>query len=205
MRKVSTPIVHIDRTLRALESSVQIVKSSLSASLGSADGLFVQKNTFGTHQGPSGGPEVLALIFADDPVFGYWYGHVLQHPKRRATYVAAIVWTKKLVEAPSVPLLFARFHYWIKDRLEYEPCSTQLNGDVYCEAANLPAAASCLARMIREFELGKRAGSEGTAFESSPVDLRVLDIYGSEGAFDENGGWGPPPMTMPLAVVKKNL
>ena len=166
----------LHEAINSLNSSVQAVDAALAASLSSNAGLFIQRKAFGSLRGPSGEPEVLALIYADDPVFGYWYGHVLQHPKRPKVFVAAIVWSKKLVEASSAPLLFARFHYWVRDRLEYEPCSTQRDGDVYCEAASLPSAAFSLAHMIHEFDLDKRMGTGGTPYEDSPVDLRIEDM-----------------------------
>lgn len=189
------------KSIDALNSGVQIVDSALNTALNLSSGLLIQRKTFGILRGPSGGPELLALIYADDPVFGYWYGHALRHPRRKKIFVAVIVRSNKLVEASSVPLLFARFHYWMTGRLQYEPCYSQRNGDVYDEADSLNSAASRLACMIQEFKLEERSELAESHFEGSHVDSRVLEVYGMEGDFDEDGGWGPPPMPTPLAIV----
>jgi hypothetical protein len=161
-----------------------------------------QNRVFGIENGPSGGPELLAALYLDDPFWGFWYGHVLPHPQKPHVYVALLVWTEKFINADRVPLLFRRFHYWIKDRLEYQPCTAQSDGDAYAETNSLDAAASALIRMIKEFDFDKRSGLEGSVFESDPTDNRILGIYGMLGAMDDRGCYPPLPMPTELRLVR---
>ncbi len=139
--------------LADLESSVRTVEEALLASPSCSTGLVVAQRTFGIPVGPSGGPEILAVIHVDD--FAYWYGHVVQHPKKENTFVALLVWSEKIVNATNVPLLFRRFHYWVKDRLCYEPCTIQHEDDAYAECASVKMAAvdgrSQLTHFFRKF------------------------------------------------------
>jgi hypothetical protein len=162
----------------------------------------IRQSVISTPCGPSGAPEILALIYADDPSYGYFYGHIITHPNKPSTIATAIVWSNKLVNATHVQLQFARFHYWIKDRLEYEPCSSQRDGDVYAESDNFIGAAHNLISMIDEFELERRYAYEGSPYHESLVDMRVIDLYGMTGKFDKNGAYDPPPMPVALYAVR---
>ena len=79
-------------------------------------------------------------------------------------FVSQIVWTDKFINAENVPLLFQRFHYWIKDRLEYHPCTVQDADDAYVESNCLEVAGYELARIITKFDIYKRAAFEGADF-----------------------------------------
>lgn len=185
----------------SLETAVANIELALRSSCGCSAGLTAQMRVFGVPHGPSGGPELLALMYADDPLIGYWYGHVLADPGNAQQFVAVIVWSERLVNANTVPLLFRRFHYWIKDRLQYQPCSVQNSDDAYCEAPSLEAAASALAIMIRRFDLEKRLGHEDGPYAISPPELRILKVYGLADTQDAQGCYPPVPMPTPITLA----
>lgn len=184
-----------------LERAVSRIESALRQNPDCIAGLTIQKCAFGVPRGPSGGPEVLALVYADDPAFGYWYGHVLRHPHDSRRFVALLVWSDRLVNATTVPLLFRRFHYWIKDRLEYQPCAVQNADDAYYEAGSLEEAANALAIMISRFNLEKRCGDDDGPYAISPPEMRILNIYGIADTQDEQGCYPPVPMPTALTSV----
>lgn len=186
----------------SLESAVFEVEDALRKNQHCSSGMLAQNRVFGIQHGPSGGPEILALIYADDPFFGYWYGHVVQHPKNLEMIVSLLVWTSKFINAPTVPLLFRRFHYWIKDRLEYHPCSVQNADDAYCECRSLEEGAGSLARMIGNFNLDRRRGDEYGPYAISPPELRILTIYGLADTRDKSGCFPAVPMPTPLTAVE---
>jgi hypothetical protein len=173
--------------------AVERIEAALARSKGCVAGLAAQRRAFSVDVGPSGGPEILATIFVDDPFFGFWYGHIQRHP-RRPLFVSQIVWTDRLINAQTVPLLFRRFHYWIKDRLEYQPCAVQSAGDAYAESDSLEAAADALILMIERFDIDRRTGFEGTGFEDSRPEIRITEVYGLMGAMGQDGSFPPVPM-----------
>lgn len=185
----------------SLTSAINRIQTALNQSQKCSTGLTGQKQVFGIGQGPSAGPEILATIYLDDPFFGFWYGHVLQHTKNPQMFVSQIVWTDKFINASNVPLLFQRFHYWIKDRLEYQPCTVQNIDDAYAETSSLDSAASALIGMIKRFDIDKRAAFEGSIFENDPSEHRIVGIYGFADTHDDNGRFPPVPMPMKLKVV----
>ena len=185
--------------LADLELSVRTVEEALLASHTCSTGLVVAQQVFGIPVGPSGGPELLAIIHVDD--FAYWYGHVMQHPQKENTFVALLVWSEKMVNATNVPLLFRRFHYWVKDCLCYEPCTVQHEDDAYAECGSLKMAAFNLAGMIRRFHIDLRWPDENGPHANDPVEMRILGIYGLKGAMREDGTYPPLPMATRLATV----
>lgn len=184
----------------SLDSALRTIEAALAASSDCCTGLVVTKKAFGVHAGPSGGPEIVAILHADG--FHYWYGHVMRHPKKGDAFVALLVWSEKLVDAPNVPLFFRRFHYWIKDRLCYEPCAVQQDGDAYAERPSIETAALSLAKMIRRFHIDLRWPDEDGPHAKDPAEMRVLGIYGLEGAMREDGTYPPLPMATRLAAVR---
>lgn len=185
----------------SIASAINRIQAALNQSQKCSTGLTGQKRVFGIERGPSAGPEILATIYLDDPFFGFWYGHILQHAKNRSVFVAQLVWTSKFINAPNVPLLFRRFHYWVKDRLEYQPCTVQNADDAYAETSSLDTAASALIKMIKSFEIDKRTAFEGSIFENDPSEPRILGIYGLGEIQDHNGCFPPVPMPMELKLV----
>lgn len=185
--------------LADLELSVRAVEEALLASPGCSAGLVVAQQAFGIPVGPSGSPEILAIVHVDD--FAYWYGHVMRHPQKEKTYVALLVWSEKMVNATNVPLLFRRFHYWVKDRLCYEPCTVQHEDDAYAECGSLKMAAFNLAGMIRRFHIDLRWPDENGPQANDPVEMRILGIYGLKGAMREDGTYPPLPIATRLATV----
>ena len=186
----------------SLVSAISCVEAALSRSKKCSTGLTAQARVFGIEKGPSTGPEILATLYLDDPFFGFWYGHILQHPRDRRVFVSQVVWTDKFINAGNVSLLFQRFHYWIKDRLEYHPCGVQNADDAYAESHCVEAAATALALMIEQFDVDKRAGFEGSGFEDSPTEGRVVEIYGLADKQDKRNKFPPVPMPTALKLVK---
>ncbi len=186
----------------SLASSMKQIQAALDTSSDCSAGLTGQKQVFGIERGPSGGPEILAALYLDDPTFGFWYGHILRHPKKPGAYVALIVWTDQFINATNVPLLFRRFHYWVKIRLKYRHCLVQSPDDAYAEARSLDSAASSLIQMIRRFDIDKRIGWEGSPYEYDKSEPRIVLIYGLGGIESAPGSdHGPfPPVPMPTEL-----
>ena len=167
-------------------------------------GLLTMPRAFAIDRGPSGDAEALALLFAGDSFQGYWYGHVQATPAS-GHFVAVLVWSKFLVNAGTVPLLFRRFHYWMRVRLQYEPCSVQAEDDAYVEADSFDQAVAGLESIIRRFDLAKRWPAEDGPFASSPPEMRVLTLYGLEDHRDANGVYPPVSMPSPLRLMPGDL
>jgi hypothetical protein len=189
------------RTETALAAAITGIEKSLAGNPSCTGGLWIRNRVFGIGKGPSGGPEILALLHADDSFFKYGYGHVLRHPHRPKTYVSLLVWSDELPNAKTVPLLFQRFHYWMKVRQSYYPCAIQSPDDAYDESATLAGAAVNLERMIRRFEVDKRWGEEDGDYADSPPELRILDVYEFVASVDKDGCYPPLPSLTPLTLV----
>ena len=97
---------------RVLMAAVGRIEKSLARNPQCGPSLWVRPGVHGIAKGPSGGPEILALIRADDSFFGYWFGHITRHPCKPLTYVSLLVRSDALSNADTVPLLFRRFHHW---------------------------------------------------------------------------------------------
>jgi hypothetical protein len=178
-----------------IDAAVRGIESALAGNPNCTAGLFTANRVVGIQRGPSGGEEILAVLYADDPWFGYWFGHILRPPKSRGMYVSLLVWSDKLPNAPTVPLLFRRFHYWVIKRGAYQPCTIQNSDDAYQESHTLGGAAGKLTEIIGRFEFGKRRGYEDGPYADDPAEMRILDVYGWH--------WDDPafPMPTPLSVV----
>lgn len=56
-------------------------------------GLFCRPNVLDVPCGPSGGPELLALLYADEKHMGYWYAYIRPYPSRSSgRFVTLVVW-----------------------------------------------------------------------------------------------------------------
>lgn len=131
--------------------AIQYLRKIVEEELNCNAGIAAQRFVVGMEAGPSGGPELLVTLHIDDSFWGFWYGHILQHPRKPETFVALIVWTDKFMNGPRVPLLFQRFHYWIGERLSYQPCAVQGVNDAYEECSSLKLAVLAMDRIIRCF------------------------------------------------------
>ena len=191
-----------------LAAAVSRIEKSLAMNPQCGASAWVRPGARGIAKGPSGGPEILALVRADDSFFGYWFGHVLRHPAKPGTYVSLLVMTEELPNADTVPLLFRRFHHWTKIEQRYNPCTIQHRDDAYDESASLEGAAANLARMIRRFDIAKRCPDEDGEYYDCPVELRILDVYEFVASMNNNGykdkdGWHTPlPMPTALRLVE---
>lgn len=186
----------------SLLSSIRGIQDALDASRSCQTGITASGRAFGVETGPSGGAEILATLYLDDPFWGFWYGHIQQHPEKNGTYVSLIVWTEKFINAGTVPLLFKRFHYWIGRRFFYEPCSIQRIDDAYRETTTIDEAALALIQMIAAFDLDKRSGIAGTGYEDSPVEMRICEVYGLPADREHDAPLLPMPAR--LAVVRSS-
>ena len=164
-------------------------------------GLLIRQRAFHVEKGPSGDQEALALIYADDPGLSkYWYGHVLRHPSEPG-FVACLVWTEIFINGDCPDTLFARFHYWVKDRLNYEPCTVQHPGDAFHHAPTFAQAVAGLEVIIQRFNLDKRWPPD--EMDTQPVEFRILDVYGMESIKDADGCWPPVPMRVVSEIVEE--
>jgi hypothetical protein len=192
----------------ALEAAVGKIEKSLAMNPQCGASAWVRPGARGIAKGPSGGPEILALVRADDSFFGYWFGHVMRHPAKPRTYVSLLVRSDALPNADLVPLLFRRFHHWMKVEQKYYPCTVQNCDDAYNESISLEGAASNLVRMIRRFDIAKRCPDEDGAYYDCPVELRILDVYefvasmNNNGYKDKDGRHTPLPMPATLRLVE---
>ncbi|MDD5394322.1 MAG: hypothetical protein PHE17_15010 [Thiothrix sp.] len=185
-----------------IDAAVRSIELAVAGNPNCTTGLFTLNRVVGIQKGPSGGEEILALLYADDPWFGYWYGHILRHPKNREVFVSLLAWSVHLPNAPTVPLFFRRFHFWVTKRGVIRPCAIQNRDDAYQEDSSLGGAAANLAKIIGCFSLEKRRGNEDSPYANDPLEPRVLDAY--------RGWWVPGldapifPMPTPLTVVKNS-
>lgn len=165
-------------------------------------GIAAQRFVVGMETGPSGSAELLAALYVDDPFWGFWYGHIVQHPRNPKKFVALLVWTDKFINANRIPLLFQRFHYWIKERLSYQPCAIQSEHDAYKECNSLELAVLALGDMIRNFDIDKRTAYEGSSFEHCLIEARIVDVYGLGDKLTDNSIRDRCPSATNLALVK---
>lgn len=127
--------------------------------------------------GPTGKPEALCLIEASVACQGFWYGYVCQHPKKDR-FVALIVYSNAFIDGGDTNTLFARFDYFMRIRLKYDPVLSDGFERNYSEALNFPSAIDALAELI----------SSRTADRSyKGVDMRVADVFGFVDHKDRDG------------------
>jgi hypothetical protein len=170
------------------ELCISRLEKALNLNKNCAGGLLANTRVFETPHGPSGGPEILALIYADD-LFGksFWYGHVVRHPHKPGVFVALLAWTTRFVNAQTITLLFRRLDHWTRLALEYQPCTVQSEGDAYAECPSFEEAVGALEIIISRFEWDKRSGYEGSEHQHDRTEMRIVDIYGVSDVRDLNG------------------
>jgi hypothetical protein len=139
--------------------------------------LSLKSSSHGTNQGPTGGPELLCLLGHNAASQGFWYGYVCRHPQRDV-FVSMIVFMMAFVDAPDDATLFARFDYWARKRLKYDPCLADGFEEVYCESGDLVSAATSLKTMISNRRSSRRFIG---------ADTRIIDVLGMRNFKDENG------------------
>ena len=154
-----------------------ILLAAIKANPDCTAGQFGRNAVFETGCGPSGDPELLALLRADG-AGGYWYGHIRRNPTAIG-YVALLVNMEVFVNAPSIPLLFDRFDYWACKRARYEPCIVQAPGDAYAEADTYEAAVAALARIVSRFDLAVCDPPEEAYSRALSLELRIVNILGN--------------------------
>lgn len=182
---------------------VSPLEEALDRNIQCRPGMLLSKRAFAIDRGPSGAPEVLALIMADDP-YGdkFWYGHIVVHPRAPGIFIALLCWLDRFVNAENVPLLFRRYHHWTRINPHYQPCTIQFPDDAFCECRSFNEAVAALARMVDRFDWDKRSAYEGSIYSDSPLEMRILDIYGVVSHQDADGVYPPVPTATPLRLVK---
>lgn len=172
---------------------IQLIEETIVANPRCQLGLMLQPRAFYREKDS---PELLTLIFADDPSRHYFYGHVLTHPHQPDCFVAILAWSKKFINAPTVPLYFARYRFWMEERGEYELCVAQTPEDVYGESASFSGAVWLLKKMIDRFDFESRfVPGECPDEVYSRTDRRILCIYGIDDGADEHWFYRTlPPM-----------
>lgn len=183
----------------ANDALVETVNRAIGSNPHCASGQIAQSRAFAVVRGPSGDRELLAFLRSDCSCQSYWYGHVFRHTPNN--FVSMIVWSTVLVDAPDVPLLFERFHYWMRVRLEYQPCSVQNHDDAFAETSSFTDAVAAVTRMICRFDIDKRWGVEDGPYAVSPPDYRIIGVYGMENHRDANGCYPPIPTRKPLGLA----
>lgn len=182
-------------------STKQCIQDAIASNAGCSAGILGRAEVLETASGPSGGPELLALLFIDEQHLGYWYGHIRKHP-RSGKFLALIVRMSVFVNAPTLPLLFSRFDYWTRIRLAYTPCAVQRLHDAYAETDSYECAAATLADMIERFNIEHRGPEEDSPHHDDRLEMRVMSVFGIEDHADENGVLPPPPsMSAPMRIA----
>lgn len=183
--------------------AVNILERAVASNPGCCTGLIANRRAFAIPVGPSEGPEALALIHADDPAANrFWYGYVVRHP-RRDTYVALLLWSERLFNAPTIPLLFRRVHYWTQINPSYEPSFIRESGsdEAFAERANFRGAVMALASMIAAFDHDVATGWDGGLDHNDERELRVLEALGILGVTRLDGDPPAPPSSKPLRLA----
>lgn len=166
-------------------------------------GLLCTPRVLEINRGPSGGPELLTLAFADEQHRGYWYGHIrLVRGIEGDQFVSVIARLNIFVNAPTVPLLFQRFDYWTRIRLKYEPCTVQNSEDAFRLSETYSEAVSALSSMLLKFDYEKRSPEPESAFYHCADEMRILEVFGMEDFMDADGSFPAPPMPQPLRLVR---
>jgi hypothetical protein len=149
----------------------------------SSTSLFFRPRVCCIDRGPTGGPELLCVLDHRGADQGYWYGYVCRHPGRNI-FVSLIVLSTAYVDGDDRSSLFARFDYWMRKRLKYEPAIADGFDSVYLESRDFASAASALKTLI----------ANRTATDvAQGVDTRLIDIFGMESFKDLDGCYPPCP------------
>lgn len=145
--------------------------------------LFLAPTLHAIDVGPTGGPEALCLLESDTKTQSFWYGYVCKHPEKRY-FVSVIVYSKAFVDAHDKALLFARFDYWMRKRLNYEPCVADGFHEVYRESIDFSSAVRKLQEMV--FQRWSDRDNNG-------LDMRIIDVFGMVSFKDKDGVYPPCP------------
>jgi len=123
------------------------------------------------------------------------YGHVLKAKKTDGTdaWVALLVPSDQMIDAPDVDTLFKRVHYDFTIALQYYPPIAQEREDVFAIRSSYEQACEALAEMIRRFDPSLRESPIQAPYMPTLPDppgrhdMRLIDIYGLDDHKDENG------------------
>lgn len=181
-----------------IHSEIQALKNSLALNKHCQTGLMAEHKVFFRSNGPHCSPELLTLIYADDPFFGYWYGHIVRH---NSGYAAILSWMTVYINAASPQLLFRRFHYHAYIRQRYEPCYAQAPDDVFAHAASFSEALAQLHTIIQKFDIEKRWPD--TPAPEDHIDYRITDVYTSDYGGNADNDYPPLPMQQPGLFLAK--
>lgn len=159
-------------------------------------GLTFLQDVIFSGKGPSGGPEILAVIHDNSALdsYGYWYGHVLLDPADTTRCLMYLYQCSMLFNASDTFVLLSRYHSWLQ--VDIEPAEDAAVFVVPLENGNFRNGAEQLAKLIREFSPDKhwpnayKALSPGFNIIARPAvlapDLKEAastDIWASETQF----------------------
>ena len=180
-----------------VHAEIQALKNRLALNKRCQTGLMAENNVFFRSNGPHCAPELLTLIYADDPFFGYWYGHIV---RSNGGYASILSWMTVYINAPSQQLLFRRFHYHAYIRQRYEPCYAQGPDDVFAYSATFSEALAKLHVIIERFDIEKRWPDAPAPGDH--VDYRISEVYTSDYAGTTGSDYPPLPMQPGLFLAK---
>ncbi|WP_143221940.1 hypothetical protein [Acetobacter fabarum] len=180
-----------------IDSEKQALKNRLALNKHCQTGLMAEHKVFFRNNGPQGSPELLALIYADDPFFGYWYGHIV---RSKDGYASILSWMTIYVNAPFEQLLFRRYHYHAYIRQRYEPCYAQAPDDVFAHSASFSEALAKLHGIIEQFDIEKRWPD--TPASDDHIDYRITDVYTSDYTGNTGDDYPLLPMQPGLFLAK---
>ena len=145
--------------------------------------LYIRPILYSIPKGPSGGTEALAFLECSVESQGFWYAYICQHPKRDC-FVSMIVYLTAFVDALDPESLFARFDYWARKRLRYDPCIADGFTEVYREAHDFDSALKALQEMVH-------ARRPVKSFDGP--EMRIVDALGMKDFRNEDGVYPPCP------------
>ena len=190
------------RVCDMIEKFAPMVQRALTENPQCEAGLMHQNRVLTTQRGPSGGPELLALVHADSRYADqYWYAHIKRRHDAQG-YFSLLVSCEKLVNATSSDLLFRRYHHWTEVDPKILPTVVQRSDDAFMETSCLVDAAFALVEIISRFDLQKRSGWEGSGHEHDEADLRILCAYNVFDIISAEETPPLPPIAPKLALVK---
>jgi hypothetical protein len=129
----------------------------------------VPKHVWFDDRGPHSRPEILCLLFAQDPYWGYCYGHV------RATangFVAYLIHLRNLISAETAHGVMCEFYMtMLRPQRFWLPHEGALLS-TYIEAESFDRACDALVRLIERFDL-----EEYKIAWCRPADDRIAKIW----------------------------
>lgn len=193
MRENTMQCCGTDRTIN--DSRSREIFRALAENGHCRSGLLFSQRIVETEHGVLSADNDREMIVILTPTERYVYGHVLKAKETDGTdaWVALLVPSDQMIDAPDVDTLFKRVHYDFTIALKYYPPIAQEKEDVFAILSSYEEACKALAEMIRRFDPSLREPPiqvpYGPELPDPPgrCDMRLIDIYGLADYKDENG------------------